>query len=49
MVIEGSAEFASLVTYFVPITAMIWGFLLLDEHISANMVIGLLFVLLVFI
>ncbi|OAS86553.1 MULTISPECIES: DMT family transporter [Metabacillus] len=44
MVKEGSAEFASLVTYIVPITAMIWGFLLLDEHISANMVIGLLFV-----
>ncbi|MFC0270803.1 DMT family transporter [Metabacillus herbersteinensis] len=45
MVKEGSAEFASLVTYIVPITAMIWGYLLLEEKISANMVIGLLVVL----
>lgn len=41
MVKEGSAEFASLVTYIVPITAMLWGYLLLSEKISANMVIGL--------
>lgn len=45
MVKEGSAEFASLVTYIVPITAMIWGYLLLQEKISANMVIGLTVVL----
>ncbi len=44
MVKEGGAEFASLVTYIVPITAMLWGYLLLSENISANMISGLLFV-----
>lgn len=44
MVKEGSAEFASLVTYIVPITAMLWGYLLLGETISTNMIVGLLFV-----
>ncbi len=46
MVKEGSAEFASLVTYIVPITAMFWGYLLLSEKISANMIIGLFVVFL---
>lgn len=44
MVKEGSAEFASLVTYIVPITAMLWGYLLLGEGISPHMILGLLFV-----
>lgn len=44
MVKEGSAEFASLVTYIVPVTAMVWGNLLLGEVISANMIIGLVLV-----
>lgn len=44
MVKEGSAEFASLVTYIVPITAMLWGSLLLDEHISLTMLIGLVLI-----
>jgi len=44
MVKEGSAEFASLVTYIVPITAMIWGSLLLGEQITVNMMIGLMFI-----
>jgi drug/metabolite transporter (DMT)-like permease len=44
MVKEGSAEFASLVTYIVPITAMLWGSLLLDEHISFTMLIGLVLI-----
>ncbi|WP_243299312.1 DMT family transporter [Bacillus litorisediminis] len=30
---EGSAEFATFVTYLVPITAMFWGWFLLDEQI----------------
>lgn len=41
MVKEGSAEFASLVTYLVPISAMIWGSVLLGENITPHMLIGL--------
>ncbi len=44
MVKEGSAEFASLVTYIVPITAMIWGSLLLGEKITPHMLIGLILI-----
>lgn len=45
LVKEGSAEFASFVTYIVPITALFWGFILLKESISINMIIGLILVL----
>jgi len=45
LVKEGSAEFASFVTYIVPMTAIIWGFILLKESISFNMIIGLILVL----
>jgi drug/metabolite transporter (DMT)-like permease len=44
MVKEGSAEFASLVTYLVPITAMIWGSLLLGEKITPHMLFGLILI-----
>ncbi|MFY4773679.1 DMT family transporter [Metabacillus sp. RGM 3146] len=44
MVKEGGAEFASLVTYIVPVSAIIWGFFLLGEKITANMIAGLLLV-----
>lgn len=44
MVKEGSAEFASLVTYMVPITAMLWGSVFLNEHISFTMLIGLVLI-----
>lgn len=44
MVKEGGAEFASLVTYIVPVSAIIWGFFLLGENITANMIAGLLLV-----
>ncbi|WP_339145659.1 MULTISPECIES: DMT family transporter [unclassified Sutcliffiella] len=44
MVKEGSAEFASLVTYLVPITAMIWGSLLLGERITLHMLFGLILI-----
>lgn len=45
MIQKGSAEFASMVTYLVPGTALIWGFTLLDEEIMWNMLIGLAIIL----
>ncbi|WP_226681042.1 DMT family transporter [Sutcliffiella horikoshii] len=44
MVKEGSAEFASLVTYIVPITAMLWGSILLGEKITPHMLFGLILI-----
>ncbi|WP_230499812.1 DMT family transporter [Sutcliffiella rhizosphaerae] len=44
MVKEGSAEFASLVTYLVPITAMVWGSFLLQEEITFHMLFGLILI-----
>ncbi|WP_028398853.1 DMT family transporter [Ectobacillus panaciterrae] len=44
MVKEGSAEFASFVTYLVPLSAMIWGSLILGEKITYHMIIGLLLI-----
>ncbi len=41
---KGSAEFASLVTYLVPVTAIFWGVTLLGEDLRMNMLIGLLFI-----
>lgn len=41
LVKEGSAEFASLVTYLVPVSAIIWGAILLKENINILMIIGL--------
>lgn len=42
MIQHGSAEFATLVTYLVPVTALIWGSLYLNETITLPMIIGLL-------
>ncbi|KIL50856.1 DMT family transporter [Jeotgalibacillus campisalis] len=38
---EGGAEFATTVTYLVPLTAILWGHVLLDEAISKNLIAGL--------
>lgn len=38
---EGSPEFATMVTYLVPCTALIWGAVLLDEAITWSLLIGL--------
>ncbi|WP_430509415.1 DMT family transporter [Gottfriedia solisilvae] len=46
MVKEGSAEFATMVTYIVPVFASIWGFFFLNEPLTIKMVAGLLIVLL---
>ncbi|WP_127584154.1 DMT family transporter [Paenibacillus koleovorans] len=45
MVQKGSPEFASMVTYLVPCTALVWGALLLDEVIHWNSVAGLAIIL----
>ncbi|MCF6412060.1 DMT family transporter [Pseudalkalibacillus salsuginis] len=45
MIQEGSAEFATFVTYLVPITAMFWGWFLLDEHIPVHAIAGLVLIL----
>lgn len=42
---KGSPEFASLVTYLVPISAMIWGAIILKEEIHLSMITGFLFIL----
>lgn len=45
MIQKGSAEFATTVTYLVPITAMFWGWFLLDEHIPTHAIFGLILIL----
>ncbi|MCD9022129.1 DMT family transporter [Cohnella silvisoli] len=45
MVQKGSAEFATMVTYLVPSTALIWGYALLNEEIKWNMLAGLFIIL----
>lgn len=42
MINNRGAEFASTVTYLVPLTALLWGNLLLGEPITKNLVIGLI-------
>lgn len=42
---NGSAEFATMVTYLVPCTALIWGYSLLNEDITWNLLAGLFIVL----
>ncbi|MDZ5470619.1 DMT family transporter [Bacillus sp. 31A1R] len=44
LVQKGSAEFAALVTYLVPVSAIIWGVLLLKEEIHMSMIVGLLII-----
>ncbi|SFL33924.1 Threonine/homoserine efflux transporter RhtA [Gracilibacillus orientalis] len=45
MVKEKSAEFATSVYYLIPLTAMLWGYWILNETLSANLFFGLLFIL----
>jgi drug/metabolite transporter (DMT)-like permease len=45
MILRGSPEFASSVTYFVPVSAIVWGFVLLNEHIGWNVLAGLVLIL----
>ena len=42
---KGSPEFATMVTYFVPVSAIIWGYTLLNEMINWSLLIGLAFIL----
>ena len=42
---ERSPEFATSVTYLIPISAIFWGYFLLKEPISIHMIIGLLVIL----
>ncbi|MFD2443352.1 DMT family transporter [Bacillus sp. CGMCC 1.16607] len=44
MVTKGSPEFASFVTYLAPVSAIMWGALLLNEAIHSSMVIGLIII-----
>jgi drug/metabolite transporter (DMT)-like permease len=41
MIDQGGAEFASMVTYLVPVTALFWGRALLGEPVTSNLVLGL--------
>lgn len=45
LVQKGSPEFATLVTYLLPVTAIIWGYTLLDEAITWNLLAGMMLVL----
>ncbi|MGP4038788.1 DMT family transporter [Gracilibacillus sp. D59] len=45
MVKEKSAEFATSVYYLIPVTAMVWGYWILNETLSANLFLGLFFIL----
>lgn len=44
LVTKGSPEFASFVTYLAPISAIIWGALLLKEQIHTSMLMGLIII-----
>lgn len=44
MISAGSAEFATLVTYLVPVSAVIWGSVLLNEKIHPIAFLGLVFI-----
>lgn len=46
LVKKGSPEFASLVTYIVPVSAIVWGAVVLKESIHLTMIVGLLIILL---
>jgi drug/metabolite transporter (DMT)-like permease len=45
MIQKGSPEFASLVTYLVPVSAIMWGYTLLNEKINWSLLVGLAFIL----
>lgn len=42
---KGSPDFASISTYLVPISAIFWGYILLNESITLRLIIGLIFIL----
>lgn len=44
LVQQGSPEFASLVTYIVPVSAIVWGAVILRESIHLSMLLGLLII-----
>lgn len=44
MIEQAGAEFASMVTYLVPVTALIWGSVLLGEPVTPNLIYGLLMI-----
>ncbi|MBU8877647.1 DMT family transporter [Bacillus sp. FJAT-29790] len=44
LVKKGSPEFASLVTYLAPASAIIWGAFILEEEIHVSMILGLLII-----
>ena len=41
---NGSPELAATVTYLIPASAMVWGYVLLGEAINPNVIIGLLII-----
>lgn len=41
---NGSPEFAATVTYLIPASAMVWGYVLLKEPVTPNLIIGLLII-----
>ncbi|MGD9677663.1 MAG: DMT family transporter [Vulcanibacillus sp.] len=45
LVYKKGAEYASLVTYLVPASAILWGMTILSENINRSMIIGLLLIL----
>lgn len=45
IILEASAEFATMVTYLAPCTALVWAYSLLGEHIGWNMLAGLCVIL----
>ncbi|RPF50375.1 DMT family transporter [Aquisalibacillus elongatus] len=44
MILNGTPEFAATVAYIIPITAIISGFFILNESITLNLLIGMLFI-----
>ncbi|MFS0865428.1 DMT family transporter [Fredinandcohnia sp. 179-A 10B2 NHS] len=45
MVREGSPEFASTVTYIIPLSAILWGYVFFKEPITTQLIIGLFIIL----
>ncbi|PLR66174.1 DMT family transporter [Bacillus sp. UMB0893] len=41
---NGGPELAATVTYLIPVSAMVWGYLFLEETITPNIIIGLLII-----
>lgn len=44
LVKNGSPEIASLVTYLLPVSAFVWGYTLLDEPITWNLLVGMILI-----